>query len=178
LPEAQRVAVMLRYFSGASTYRAISDICGVPIGTVRSRLSAARHRLADELLATAAAAHPVRDTVRGWSLATGEALRAFQDSGDPAPLESVLTPDVEYRMADRVERRGRADLVAALGHDFEDGVIARPLRVIPGEHVAITDLLLESPPDKPLHCPPAVTQVQFHHAGRTHRLVSYYAAHR
>ena len=69
-------------------------------------------------------------------------------------------------MADRVERRGRADLVAGLAHDFEDGVTARPLRVIPCEHIAITELMLQSPPEQPLHCPPAVTQVHLHHGGR------------
>jgi RNA polymerase sigma factor (sigma-70 family) len=172
LPEPQRVAVMLRYFSTASSYGAIAEICDVPVGTVRSRLNAARSRLADELLSTAAAAHTERDTVRAWSLANGAAMLAFQRSGDPALIESVFSPDVAFRMADRVERRGRADLAAELADDFEDGVTARPLRVIPGEHVAIVELLLESPPEQPLHCPPAVTQVHLHDAGRTHRLIS------
>lgn len=113
--------------------------------------------------------------MRAWSLAAEAAMLAFQRSGDPALLESVFYPDVAFPMADRVERRGRADLAAGLAHDFEDGVTARPLRVIPGEHIAITELMLESPADQPLHCPPAVTQVHLHHAGRTHRLVSHYA---
>ena len=155
----------------------IADICDVPVGTVRSRLNAARRRLADELLATAATVYTERDTVRGWSYAAGGALLAFERSGDPTLLDSVFTPDVAFRMADRVERRGRADLAAGLAHDFDDGVTTHLLRVISGEHVAITDLLLESPPDTPPHCPPAVTQVHFHHAGRTHRVVSYYASH-
>jgi RNA polymerase sigma-70 factor (ECF subfamily) len=175
LAEPQRVAVMLRHFSSASSYSAIAELCDVPVGTVRSRLNAARRRLADELLATAAAAHADRDTLHGRALAPGAALLAFQRSGDPALLEPAFSPDVAYRMADRVERRGRAQLAAGLARDFEDGVTARPLRVIGGERVAIIDLLLESPPEQPLHCPPAVTQVHFHDAGRTHRLVSHYA---
>jgi RNA polymerase sigma-70 factor (ECF subfamily) len=173
LPEPQRVAVMLRHFSTASSYATIADICDVPVGTVRSRLSAARGRLAAELLATAAAAHTERATLRAWSLAAGAALAAFQRSGDPALLEPVFSDDVAFRMADRIERRGRAHLAAGLARDFEDGVTARPLRVIPGEQIAITELLLESPPEQPLHCPPAVTQVHFHRAGRTHRLLSH-----
>lgn len=175
LPEPQRVAVMLRHFSSANSYSAIADICDVPVGTVRSRLNAARRRLADELLATATAAHSERDTLREWSLAAGGAMMAFQRSGDPALLESVFSADVAFRMADRVERRGRDRLAAGLAHDFDDGVTAHPQRVIPGEHITITELLLESPPEQPLHCPPAVTQVHFHQAGRTHRLVSHYA---
>jgi RNA polymerase sigma-70 factor (ECF subfamily) len=176
LPEHQRVAVVLRHFaSRATSYEAIAEICDVPVGTVRSRLNTARRRLAQELLDTADAAHADRATFAGWSLAAGSAMAAFQRSGDPRSIESVFSADVAFRMADRVERRGRARLAAGLARDFEDGVTARPLRVIPGEHVAITELLLESPPDQPLHCPPAVTQVHWHDAGRTHRLVSHYA---
>jgi hypothetical protein len=147
----------------------------VPVGTVRSRLSAARARLADELLATAAEAHADRDALHGWAVASGAAIAAFERSGDARLLESAFAPDLRFRMADRVERRGRDDFATRLAHDFEDGVTARPLRVIPGERVAIAELLLDSPPERPLHCPPAVTQVHFHDAGRTHRLVSHYA---
>jgi RNA polymerase sigma-70 factor (ECF subfamily) len=178
LPEPQRVAVMLRHFSTANSYAAIADICDVPIGTVRSRLNAARARLADELLATAAAAHAERDTAREWSLAAGAALTAFQRTGDAALLDAAFTSDVSFRMADRVERRGRDRLAAGFAHDFEDGVTAHPQRVIPGEQITIAELLLESPPEQPLHCPPAVTQVHFHHAGCTHRLVCHYAQRR
>jgi RNA polymerase sigma-70 factor (ECF subfamily) len=174
LPEPQRVAVMLRHFSRVSTYEELAEICDVPVGTVRSRLNAARTRLAGELRATAAAAYTDRERVHGYSLAAGGALAAFQRSGDARLLESAFAPDVAFRMADRVERRGRDRLAAGLWRDFADGVIARPLRVIPGERVSITELVLVSPPDQPLHCPPAVTQVHWHDAGRTHRLVSHY----
>jgi RNA polymerase sigma-70 factor (ECF subfamily) len=175
LPEPQRVTVMLRHFSGASGYGAIAEICDVPVGTVRSRLNAARARLAGELLTTAAAAHTDRERVHGYSLAAGGALAGFQRSGDVRLLESAFSADVAFRMADRVERRGRERLAAGLWRDFADGVTARPLQVIPGERVSITELVLVSPPEQPLHCPPAVTQVHWHDAGRTHRLVSHYA---
>ena len=175
LPEPQRVAIMLRHFSTAHSYDAIADICDVPVGTVRSRLNTARKQLADELLATAATAHTDRDRLRDWTLAAGAAMLAFQRSGNPASLESVYSPEVAFRMADHVERRGRARLAAGLARDFEDGVTARVVRVIPGEHVAIAELVLENPREQPLHCPPAVTQLHYHDAGRTHRLVSHYA---
>jgi RNA polymerase sigma-70 factor (ECF subfamily) len=46
LPEAQRTAVFLAYVEGLS-YREVSEILDVPIGTVMSRLAAARAKLAD-----------------------------------------------------------------------------------------------------------------------------------
>lgn len=53
LSEPLRLVATLRYFTGAQSYEAIAEICGVPVGSVRSRLSAAKARLADELLRTA-----------------------------------------------------------------------------------------------------------------------------
>jgi RNA polymerase sigma-70 factor, ECF subfamily len=47
LPEAQRATVFLAYVE-EMTYRETAEILGVPIGTVMSRLSAARAKLADE----------------------------------------------------------------------------------------------------------------------------------
>jgi len=175
LPEPQRVAVMLRYFSSADSYEAIADVCGVPVGTVRSRLNAARGRLADELLRAAADAHADRDVLRAQAAAAGAAMSAFARDRDPRALEFAYAPDVSFRMFDGVERHGRDTLARLYASDFEDGVTAGPLRVISGRRVAIVELVLHNPPEQPLHCPPAVTQVHFHDAGRTHRLVCHYA---
>lgn len=48
LPEAQRVAVFLAYVEGLS-YREVAAILDVPIGTVMSRLAAARVKLASAM---------------------------------------------------------------------------------------------------------------------------------
>ncbi|MEP3275145.1 MAG: RNA polymerase sigma factor [Stappiaceae bacterium] len=48
LPEAQRVTVMLVYVEGYS-YKEASNMLDIPIGTVMSRLSAARSKLARQL---------------------------------------------------------------------------------------------------------------------------------
>jgi RNA polymerase sigma-70 factor, ECF subfamily len=176
LPESQRVAIMLRHFSAACSYEAIAEICDVPVGTVRSRLNAARTQLVDELLATATQTHSDHDALRERALATAAALAAFERSGEAMALETAFTPDLSFRMFDRVERHGRRLFAALLANDFDDGVTARPQRAIPGERVSILEIQLDNPADQRLHCPPAVTHVHFHQAGRTHRLVSYYAA--
>ncbi|MDM9626474.1 RNA polymerase sigma factor [Rhizobium sp. S152] len=48
LPEAQRVAVFLAYVEGLS-YKEVASLLNIPIGTVMSRLAAARAKLSDNL---------------------------------------------------------------------------------------------------------------------------------
>jgi RNA polymerase sigma-70 factor (ECF subfamily) len=168
-----RLAVVLRYFSGASAYDAIADLCGVPVGTVRSRLNAARNQLADALLETAAERHP--GPARELAVATGVAMTALQRTGDPSVLDDVLRPDLSFRLSDRVERHGRADYAAAMARDLEDGVSARVRNVVTGADLTVVELWLDNPPDQPLHCPPATTQVHFHDGRMTRRIVAHYA---
>jgi RNA polymerase sigma factor (sigma-70 family) len=175
LSEPLRLVIVLRHFSSASSYEAIAELCDLPIGTVRSRLNAARAKLADELLATAAGAH---DDAEGWrrlALDHGAAMTAFQRTGQESFLRDVLAPDLRFALADRVPRQGRDLYAALLASDFEDGVTAKPLRVIPGARLAVIELRLASPPDQPLHCPPQMTQVQFHDDGITHRIATRYS---
>ena len=168
-----RLAVVLRYFSGASSYDAIADLSGVPVGTVRSRLNAARTQLADALLETAAERHPA--PARELAVATGAAMTALQRTGDASLLHDVFREDLQFRLADRVQRRGRDAYAARIARDLEDGVTARVRNVLVGADLAVVELWLDSPPDQPLHGPPATTQVHFHDGHSTHRVVAHYA---
>jgi RNA polymerase sigma-70 factor (ECF subfamily) len=78
-------------------------------------------------------------------------------------------------MADRVERQGRDAYAARIVRDLEDGVSARVRNVVVGADLAVIELWLDNPPDRPLHCPPAATQVHFHDGHATHRVVAHYA---
>ena len=176
LSEPLRLPIVLRYFSNASSYEAIADVCGVPVGTVRSRLNAARAKLADELLATAALAHTDREAQLRLAAQFGAAMQAFTRTGDRTLLREVLVPDVEFVLADRVPRRGRDLYATLLTSDFEDGVTGRVKGVITGAGLTVVELWLDSPPEQPLHCPPAVTQVHTHDGRRTRRILSHYAS--
>ena len=169
-----RLPVVLRYFTGASSYEEIADLCGVPVGTVRSRLNAARAKLADALLETAGEPHPAAG--RELAVALGVAMRGFERTGDAALLHDVMRPDLSFRMFDRVERHGRDAYAEVLARDLEDGVRARVRNVVIGADLTVVELWLDSPASDPLHCPPAATQVHFHDGHATSRIVSHYAA--
>lgn len=52
-----RLVTMLRYFTDVTSYEDIATLCATPVGTVRSRLSHARTKLADALLSSADRVH-------------------------------------------------------------------------------------------------------------------------
>ncbi len=171
LSEPLRVAVLLRHFGGRAAYGEIAAILGVPVGTVRSRLNEARLRLADLLLAEAARAHPDA----GRRLEAGERhLREVVDAanrGDMSGYAEPLAEDV-LGLAPREVIRGRDPLVRAL-HDNTPaaGVRIRFDRAVVSAGITVLEAGLECPTEDPNHCPPATTQVHFHPAGRTERIL-------
>lgn len=169
-----RLAIVLRYFSASNTYEAIADLCGVPVGTVRSRLNAGRAKLAHALLETAADAHPAADAHLQLAVATGAAMAAFERTGDRAPLRDVLARDLRFTLSDGVERRGLDPYAERLARGFERGITGRVLSAVNGSDLAVVELRLQS--REPVPCPPAVTQVVFHDGHAVRRIVAHYAA--
>ena len=88
----------------------------------------------------------------------------------------LYRPDLTFMLADRVPRRGLGQFAALLAADFDDGITTRTVRITSGPGLAVVELLLDSPPDYPQHCPPAMTMVHLHDGSRTHRILSHYAA--
>jgi RNA polymerase sigma-70 factor (ECF subfamily) len=176
LSEPLRITLLLRHFgAGPCSYESIAAACGVPVGTVRSRLHAARRMLADRLADEAAPITAARDAesharLRAW----GEAWARFGRAGDVGPLADVMAPDVAFALLDRVPRRGVAQLGSLLLADLSDGV--RPVfrGALPGDEVSLVELELVNPADDPDHCPPLLTQVLVHPRGTVERLVFRY----
>lgn len=155
-----RLVVMLRYFSSVTAYQDIADVCGVPVGTVRSRLHEARGKLSQALMATADAAH---GDVR---VATGEWWRYSQDMvsavyrGDVASQLAVSwTPTVDIRGPRDLRNEGYGALVGGLEQDVLDGVGYRVTNVAASRDIVVCEFELRSPPDDPFHCPPGAAWV-------------------
>ena len=167
LPEAQRVAVMLRYFGRERSYDEIAQICDVPIGTVRSRLSAARQTLAAQLLAAAAPDAPVDERTEAWRSRLAEAIGGL-NVGVSAPAATLFATDA--RITARGQTGGPGEVLPALLEDSDAGVRIHAGPVVVGAGVFVLDGTLDSPPDDPTHCPPTYTWVALHDRGRIARL--------
>jgi RNA polymerase sigma factor (sigma-70 family) len=155
-----RLVVMLRYFSGLTAYQDIADACGVPVGTVRSRLNEARRRLSRALLATADAAHgDVRAVTAARRRHLVDILAALPGGEVTSVLEDSWSPTVEFSGPAGFRAVGYGHLVRMLEKDFADGVGHRISNVVASHDLAVYEVELRSPPHDPYHCPPGAALV-------------------
>jgi RNA polymerase sigma-70 factor (ECF subfamily) len=167
LSEPLQLAVLLRYFTDAGSYQQIADVCGVPVGTVRSRLSEARRRLTTALLASSTAVHDEADRISTHrceaayhlieSAARGQFRQALAEAADPGL--DLIGPQ-------RQHARGLDTLVQIMDSDLQAGVQQHPMRATAGRHVTILECRLLSPPWDPQHCPPGVLWLMKHAGAR------------
>ncbi|MFA7763496.1 RNA polymerase sigma factor [Streptomyces sp. NRRL S-448] len=169
LPQQLRLVVMLRHFSGMTSYREIAAACEVPVGTVRSRLSQARTRMAQVLLASEEQAHDDAAALNGASRQEAVAtLEAWETGGLPREI-SELWP-AESEMVGRLGRPGeRVHPVPVMRQYLEDGVRQHLRHVVAGREIAIWEMDVTHP--GALHvCPPSLAWVMFRSDGRVRRL--------
>jgi RNA polymerase sigma-70 factor (ECF subfamily) len=170
LSEPLRLVVLLRYFSGVGAYAQIAALCGVPVGTVRSRLSEAKRRLAGALLAAAGQAHADAAALSAARRQEFVELLAAAERDPAAALAGRWAPDVAIVGPQGQRGRGPALLAAVMDSDLAAGVRQRPVNVVASGDLTIIEAALVNPPEDPDHCPPGVVWLQVLGGGRVRRL--------
>lgn len=156
LSEPLQTAVLLRYFTQVTAYEQIAALCDVPVGTVRSRLSEARRKLAGGLAAATDGRHEdVAAVTAGRRREAEFLLGAAPRGGFPDALADLSSPDVVLTAAG-LAAEGRDMLVRIMDTDLEAGVRRGLAEVVAGRGIAIWECDLDSPPWDPEHCPPGV----------------------
>ena len=157
LPEPLQVAILLRHFGAERTYSEIAQICGVPIGTVRSRLHQARGRLLAALLTEASTRHGHADVLRRRRRDLLDAmLRASLDGTHGRLVAELAHPRMTMSGWWGSVADGRDLLIRILDLDASAGVRERIVDVCVTPQVTLMECQLMSPPWDPTHCPPAV----------------------
>jgi RNA polymerase sigma-70 factor (ECF subfamily) len=157
LPEPLRLVTLLRFFGRGHSYAEIAQLCGVPVGTVRSRLHQAKAELGARLLAESGTAP--RGDAR-WAQQVRGSYRSLAGR-DPDPYIAMFAPGADITAAELVVR-GRDQIRRMCEQDLDDGVGTRLIDVVSSAGIIVIEAEFVSPADDPLHCPPAVTQVLFH----------------
>ncbi|WBB70029.1 sigma-70 family RNA polymerase sigma factor [Micromonospora sp. WMMD812] len=170
LSEPDRLVTLLRYFSDASSYDHIAALCGVPVGTVRSRLSHARRTLAEGLHTSATAAHADATASADARWREGRDMIAAAMRGDfDRVVRDSWWPDAEL-LVPGGRRGGRDFAVRGMAKDLADGVRQRLRNVVASRDVLIWETDLISPPDDPDHCPPGALWLQLLREGRVRQM--------
>ncbi len=176
LPEVLRVTAMLRYFGGRCSYEEMAAILGVPVGTVRSRLSQARLRLADALLETAGLAHDeARRLQESSTRYFGAAAEEINRGQGYELLLNAYSDAPACFLGDGQTLHGRGVVIESLEGDLEAGVKLHPTNVLASKDIIVLEADFENPRDDPFHCPPATTQVHFQRDGLTYRVHLHFA---
>ncbi|MGW3787373.1 RNA polymerase sigma factor [Micromonospora chokoriensis] len=174
LSEPDRLVTLLRYFSDASSYEQIAAVCGIPIGTVRSRLSHARRALSDGLRTAASAAHADVTAASESRWREGRDMIATAMAGDfDRVVRDSWWPDAEMVVPGGL-RAGRDLAVEGMNCDLAAGVRQRLRNVVSSGDVLLWETDLISPPDDPEHCPPSALWLQVLREGRVRQLTLFH----
>ncbi|MCX4584660.1 RNA polymerase sigma factor [Streptomyces sp. NBC_01481] len=172
LSPALRLPLVLRHFSThVTSYEQMAVACGVPVGTVRSRLSQGRSKLATALAATADAPHgDTAQRTRASRVEARETLAAAESGHFGRLLTERWSPEVALlRGNDPVG--GWSRLVRSMDSDVEAGVRQRLVHAVAARSLVIWEMDILNPADNPEHCPPEVAWLMtLDEAGRVHRL--------
>lgn len=171
-----RLVLMLRHFSGVTSYEHIAEACELPVGTVRSRLNQARAKMTSALLATADSAHDDAEALnRATRRDAVETLVAAEAGRFGEVVTERWSPQVTLVGGDGGQG-GRELLLAAMDGDLAAGVRQRPVNTIAGPGVAVWEMDLINPPDDPEHCPPSVVWLMSIRGGLVQRLRLFHPA--
>ena len=177
LSEPLRVAAILRYFSSTSSYMQIAALCGVPLGTVRSRLNQVKRKLADTLLATDGLVHDDAEAFTARRRQDAALLVAPVDiKSFSAVLADGWSPQAEILGPNGQKGRGLDLLIRIMESDLQAGVHQRLVNVIASRNVTILEADLLSPKEDPNHCPPSVVWLQVLRSGHVKRLRLFHPA--
>lgn len=167
LPESLRVAALLRYFGSYDSYDELAAILGVPVGTVRSRLSEVRRKLADALLRTAATiGDDARVRATGRAAFWSEAFAEIFQRGDSTRFISHFDRDLLVGWSHGKRARGREHLAAEIDGDLAAGVRLDIVRVVSHDGIAVVEGRFTNPPEAADHCPPGIALVLFQPGAR------------
>lgn len=171
LPEPLQATAMLRYFGSYQSYEELAAILAIPIGTVRSRLSEAKRKLAEMLLETAGLVDPdARQQSREQQRFYHEIFDGLNRHGERDRFLNHFAEDLYLVHGGGRPELGRSFLAREVDSDTEAGVRLEPQRILSANQVTVIEGRFVNPPEDPFHCPPGIALVVFQRQGVVRRL--------
>lgn len=177
LSEPLRVVTLLRYFTGVMTYEQIGAVCGIPVGTVRSRLSKARSALARHLRESAAQAHADVRAITAARRREAEQILLPDRREYAAAMRDAWHPQLQTMWPDGRHTLGVDPVIGLLDRSTGAGVVQRLPTVVASRQIVIWETEILNPPEDPYHCPAGSAWVMWFDAGRVSRLRLFHEPH-
>ncbi|MEU8074577.1 RNA polymerase sigma factor [Catellatospora citrea] len=158
LTPATQAVTMLRYFTDNNTYEQIATLCGIPVGTVASRLSEARRQLAGILPDIRDERHADIDALTAERRAEASTiLTAIPNCVPMSQVSGRWADDLRMYWPSGRITMGLEPLFATMRANYDDGVTARLTGLVAGAGTTIWENAFVNPSHDPTHCPPQGT---------------------
>lgn len=156
-----RLVTLLRYFTDVSSYEEIALLCGIAVGTVRSRLNQARAKLAGSLVGLGDQVHDDAASLTARHRRLAEETMIAAHRGELASAWAQWrSPRLEVTWP--TGKRSDLDYLGfSFSRDVSEGVRQQLLNVVASREVVIWEAAIVNPPEDPFHCPPGVVWVHF-----------------
>jgi RNA polymerase sigma-70 factor (ECF subfamily) len=157
-----KVCILLRYFSEFNSYEDIALILGVPVGTVRSRLSAAREKLSQKFIQVNDADDKALAEAKRWSDFYFEHWHhLYEHAGIRDAFFNHLHPALNIRFTSGKQEKGRALLESEISNDLIYGSRTSLTQVTSSGTISVVEGVNTNHPDYPDRCAPFITLVLF-----------------
>ncbi|MGE5313632.1 MAG: RNA polymerase sigma factor [Acidobacteriota bacterium] len=167
LSEELRSCVLLRYFSRFSSYDTIALVLGIPVGTVRSRLAAAREQLARRYLAAEDATGRALVEAQQWNDYYRELwLKLYDDDRARREMLDHHAPSLLVRYTSGKTSVGRSIIAKEIRDDLRYGSRFCVDEANTSGNVTVVEGRNTNPPEYPDRCAPSTVFVLFRTKGR------------
>lgn len=162
LSEELRSCILLRYFSSYKSYEDISRILNIPVGTVRSRLSAARQKLSALFLANHDVGDEAMREARHWSgFYYNQWSKLHSDPEVRNEFFNHFHPSLNIHFTSGKMGTGRRIIENEINNDLLYGSRVAVSEVVSSGNISIIEADNINHPEYPGRCAPATAIVLF-----------------
>ncbi|MDT3402346.1 RNA polymerase sigma factor [Mucilaginibacter terrae] len=148
--------LILRYFSAYNSYAQIAEVLDIPVGTVRSRLSAGKAELVKQWHIDKIDPGIEVERSRQWNRYYKELMPAIhQDGAAFRELDRHLNGELEMVLTSGKRLHGKDKFIASIYDDLEHGSgIEHVSGCITSGEISVMRIRFSNSEEHPTHCPP------------------------
>ena len=162
LSDELKSCVLLRYFSEFNNYEDIATILNIPVGTVRSRLAAAREKLMQQFHLVEDAGDKALTEAKQWSGYYADSWKMiYDDNRQRMDFFNHFIPSLNIRFTSGKTGIGRNILEEEVSNDIQFGSRLIITEVISSGNVSLMEGHNINHPEFPDRCAPATSIVIF-----------------